>query len=400
MAMASTTRWERIRRPPLKDVLGCLCLGALDLAMFWDTGSSSHPFAVVLFAVAGYVALAWRTIAPIAVLAIVLLHVQVAATLIPEYVPTLSVLLALYTVSLTMSRAWSLPALAASVLALWPAVVQEGETASPADRTDAVLLSLLAYSLIAMTAWAVGQFERSRRRYVAEVSLRHRAEQQAAMATERNRIAGELHDIVGHAVTVIILHAAGAKQQAATRPEAVEESLELIETAGRQAMRELRVMLALLLTDDEKGEGSSDGELHRVDEVDTLVEVMRLAGLTVEYEERGVRRALEPSSSHTAYRIVQEALTNVAKHVGLTAHVHVVLDWSASVLRIVVQDDGAAHDDAGPLALRGGHGLLALRERVSAVNGQLDVRIDREGGSLVEALLPISAVGARGRSAV
>jgi signal transduction histidine kinase len=281
-----------------------------------------------------------------------------------------------------------------SLLIFSKAMIEESQAEAPSDRIDALALSFVAYTLMTVLAWGVGQLEWSRRRAMAESTARRQAESRAAMAIERNRIAGELHDIVGHAVTIIVLHAAAARERLTSAPALADESLEHIEDASKQAMRELRGLLRVLRPDDANADGatgSGQPPLHGVADIPTVVEAMRLAGLTVDFQQRGAPVPLDPEADLAAYRIVQESLTNVAKHVGVTAHATVVLDWRGPALVITVEDSGIGQRTSNSVEFSGGHGLLALRERVSAAHGEMTVTIDRRGGSHVEATLPITA---------
>ena len=373
--------------------LVALATGAADLAMFWEPDLGASTALVLGLALVGYLPLAWRSQAPRVVFVIVAAQAAVAMLVVPGYVPTLGLLLALYTLALHHRRQ-SVVGLVATLVIFSKAVVEESQAAAPSDRVDALALTFMAYTLMALLAWGVGQLEWSRRNALVEATARRQAEARAAMAMERNRIAGELHDIVGHAVTIIVLHSAAARQQLIEAPALADDSLGHIEDASKQAMRELRGLLSVLRPDDTDADGrGAPGQQppHGVGDIATVVEVMRMAGLTVDFEERGTPVPLDAETDLAAYRIVQESLTNVAKHVGVTAHATVVLDWRGSALVITVEDTGTGQKNANSVELSGGHGLLALRERVSAAHGEMTVTIDRRGGSQVEATLPITA---------
>lgn len=222
---------------------------------------------------------------------------------------------------------------------------------------------------------------------------RHQEQTRAAIAIMRNRIAGELHDIIGHAVTIIVLHSAAARQQVLDDPAQADQSLAHIEAASKQATRELRSVLPLLRPDGAHPDGSDGGAhepLNGVADVATLIEVVRLAGLTVDYEQRGLPVRLAQDVDLAAYRLVQEALTNVAKHVG-SGHMPGRCSTGESSLVIKVEDTGVLEAGQNSVDLPGGQGLLALRLRVLAVHGEMTVHMDRLRGSRVEAQLPTEA---------
>ncbi len=212
-----------------------------------------------------------------------------------------------------------------------------------------------------------------------------------AVANERARLARELHDSVGHALNVVVLQAGGARRLLEKRPQSAEPALEAIETAGRQALADIERVLGMLR---EGGQSDAFEAQPGFADVAALVERVREAGLPVELTVEGEPRALPPSLDLSAYRIVQEALTNAIKHAG-KARAWVSVRWSDDHLDIEVLDDGRG---ATAPSTGGGRGLVGIRERVLLFGGQLAVGPRPEGGFGVWARLPLDAAAAGRRT--
>jgi signal transduction histidine kinase len=205
------------------------------------------------------------------------------------------------------------------------------------------------------------------------------------LAEERLRIAREVHDVVGHSLAVISLQAGVAEHLLESRPEEVRKAVSAIRRVSRQALGELRVELASL-RDGSMAEGTAPTP--GFGEIDGLVAGMREAGLVVEMTTAGDLRPLPIAVGTATYRIVQEALTNVARHVGAGTRVGVAIRRSSSVLEVEVVDSGSEATSSGPIPE--GHGIAGMRERVAALGGRLE--ISRSGrGMRVLAQLPIPA---------
>jgi signal transduction histidine kinase len=200
---------------------------------------------------------------------------------------------------------------------------------------------------------------------------------------ERMRIAREVHDVVGHGLAVIHLQAGVALHVLDKRPEQVAASLEAIRVTSKDALAELRHTLGMFRDADGP---DPTGPPAGLGQLEALVAPLRAAGRSVEIRTFGdVRDEVPAAVDHAAYRIVQEALTNVVRHAGDSA-VIVELMLSSNQLSIVVTDDGP-RIDAGDL--HPGNGISGMRERATAVGGRLEVRPGTEGGTVVEAVLPI-----------
>ncbi|MFC4611840.1 sensor histidine kinase [Streptomyces maoxianensis] len=247
-------------------------------------------------------------------------------------------------------------------------------------------------------AWVLGDSIRTRRAYFAQLEERatrlekeREAQAKVAVAAERARIARELHDVVAHNVSVMVVQADGAAYVLDAAPDQAKQALETISTTGRQALAEMRRLLGVLRTGDARESGEYVPQPD-VQQIEDLVEQVRIAGLTVDFKIEGTPRPLPSGVELTAYRIVQEALTNTRKHGGPEAGASVRLVYFDDGLGLLVEDDGrgAAHElyeDGG--ADGRGHGLIGMRERVGMVGGTLDTGPRPGGGFRISALLPL-----------
>jgi signal transduction histidine kinase len=230
-----------------------------------------------------------------------------------------------------------------------------------------------------------GSIERAERR-AALFAADREARAREAVTEERAHLARELHDSVGHALNVVVLHAGAAQRVVETKPGLAREALGSIETAGRQALEDIERMLGILRAPDgAAGFDASPG----LDQLGRLCEQVREAGLPVALSVEGEKRALPASLDLTAYRIVQEALTNTLKHAGKTrASVVVRYEPEALALEIVDEGRGVSAGGAG-----GGRGLVGMGERVATFRGELEAGPRAEGGFAVRARLPLPKEG-------
>jgi len=209
---------------------------------------------------------------------------------------------------------------------------------------------------------------------------------QAAVHEERARIARELHDVVAHNVGLIVLQAGGARSVLGTNPERARTALAQVEETGRQTLTEMRHLVGILREDEERE------PLPRLERLPALVDQARAAGLAVELEVEGAPVELPAGLELAAYRLIEEALTNVRKHAP-TSRVRVRLAYEPDRLRIEVSDDGgpsgAVHHVAQSAADLG-HGLIGMHERVNLYGGRLQAGPLPAGGFRVEAVLPLS----------
>jgi signal transduction histidine kinase len=239
-------------------------------------------------------------------------------------------------------------------------------------------------------AWLIGDNLRVRRAYTrqleeraAELEKGREEEAVRAVAEERSRIARELHDVVAHYVSVMVVQSAGARRVVEKDPRSAQVALEAVEAAGRTALAEMRRMLEVLRADD-PGMGPQPG----LDELETLIGHVRDAGLPVELQIEGTTCCLPAGMDLAAYRIVQEALTNTVKHGG-RARASVTVRYLPDTLEIEVVDDGRGA--AAPLisGTGGGHGLIGMHERVALFGGTLQAGPVLTGGYRVFARMPI-----------
>ena len=224
--------------------------------------------------------------------------------------------------------------------------------------------------------------ERAERR-AALFAADREARAREAVAEERTRLARELHDSVGHALNVVVLHAGAAQRVLESKPELAREALGSIETAGRQALGDIERMLGILRAPED---GARLDAAPGLGQVAALCVSVREAGLPVELVVEGTPRVLPASLDLTAYRIVQEALTNTLKHAG-RAHASVTLRYTEHVLEIEALDDGRG----GPALSfgSGGYGLAGMRERIEIFGGELQAGPGSGGGFAIRARLPL-----------
>ncbi|MFF3612803.1 sensor histidine kinase [Streptomyces sp. NPDC002580] len=247
-------------------------------------------------------------------------------------------------------------------------------------------------------AWVLGDSIRTRRAYLAQLEERaarlekeREAQAKVAVAAERARIARELHDVVAHNVSVMVVQADGAAYVMDTAPDQARKALETISGTGRQALAEMRRLLGVLRTGEHQ-EGGEYVPQPDVEQLDDLIEQCRTSGLPVDFKVEGTPRPLPSGVELTAYRIVQEALTNTRKHGGPNAGASVRLVYFDDGLGLLVEDDGTGaphelYEDGG--ADGQGHGLIGMRERVGMVGGTLDAGPRPGGGFRISALLPL-----------
>ncbi|MEU9339314.1 sensor histidine kinase [Streptomyces sp. NPDC048290] len=267
---------------------------------------------------------------------------------------------------------------------------------SPVGNVAVAVLVTVPFAL----AWVLGDSVRTRRAYFAQLEERaarlekeREAQAKVAVAAERARIARELHDVVAHNVSVMVVQADGAAYVLDAAPDQARKALETISSTGRQALAEMRRLLGVLRT----GEHQESGEYvpqPDVQQIEDLVEQCRTAGLPVDFKIEGTPRPLPSGVELTAYRIVQEALTNTRKHGGPNAGASVRLVYFDDGLGLLVEDDGqgAPHELYEEGGLDGqGHGLIGMRERIGMVGGTLDAGPRPGGGFRISALLPLKA---------
>ena len=364
-APARAARWWR------HDLLLLPVLGLLDLFTASSVVIQSAPvgparqWLQVLAAVLSVGALWWRARAPVAVFAFECVHGVAMWFLLHDYRPWVGLIVALYTVAalrpLVVSAAAYAAACARSLLSAFDSFRVEP---SAGARAGEFVVTALMFALIYAAAWAAGSVVRRHRRRVAQLERERRVARAEAVALERRRIAAELHDVVSHSVTVMVLQAAGAARISASDPERTREALLHIQQAGQQAMAELRRLLAVMRAESGPVGDGEPGPQPRLDDIEVLLTSMRCAGLTVTMSVSGSPRPLDPSIELAAYRTVQESLTNTLKHVGRRACATVHFGWQERVLLLRVDDDGSGREPGAAAGLSTGNGLASLAERL------------------------------------
>ncbi|MEU9092930.1 sensor histidine kinase [Streptomyces sp. NPDC048428] len=243
----------------------------------------------------------------------------------------------------------------------------------------------LVVALTAIVAWLVGGSAYETRRHGESLAART-AEQ--AVAEERLRIAREMHDIVAHSVGIIALQAGAAARVVHTQPDAAREAMSAVETAGRETLSGLRRMLGALRQAEPVHEGAEGETALRpaegLTDVDRLAKATTAAGVRVDVRWRGERRSLPPDIDLSAFRIIQESVTNVVRHAG-TDCCRVSVEYGAEELTIEVADRGRGADRSTFT----GFGLVGMRERVALLHGKFAAAPHPEGGFRVTARLPV-----------
>ena len=254
-----------------------------------------------------------------------------------------------------------------------------------------LLDEFISTGVVLVTAFVLGDNLRRRREHLEDLAERaERAEREQGLlaeqrvAAERTRIARDLHDVVAHSVSVMVIQAAAARRSLADAPELAAGALATIESTGRQTMTELRSILGVLRTDSPQ----PDTPPAPPPSLTHLDDIAGLDDLPVELQVEGDLASLPDSVSATGYRLIQEALTNVRRHAGPVGRVAVVVNVTGDGVSIVVADDGRG---SGTLPDRDGFGIVGMRERVAAVGGTFDAGPRPGGGWHVRAAMPIDA---------
>jgi signal transduction histidine kinase len=281
--------------------------------------------------------------------------------------------LALYTVAATNDRRVPFVTVASVV-----GLVGVGALVAPGGPNWEAVVSGPA---IVLVGWLAGENTRTRRDYTHAVTERaaererdREARVQRAAADERVRIARELHDVVAHAMSVVAVRAGVGRVVLDTQPEEAREALSIIETTSRRALQEMRLIVDVLRQTEEPVAELSPAP--GLADIDQLIEQVSQAGVLVETRTEGTVRALPTGVDLSAYRIIQEALTNVVRHAGPST-VDLRLHYEPAELEIELTDDGGSRSTSPPVISPpdegGGHGLVGMRERVALYGGQLSV---------------------------
>ncbi|MCW2758525.1 MAG: hypothetical protein JWO46_2271 [Nocardioidaceae bacterium] len=378
------SRWQGVAFDV--SIVGALLLVVL-VALIITGFGGSEPLVAAAFGVVQVLPLLVRRVQPVATLALVTVFslLQLPFTSAPGW-GQLAVPITVYSVATYGSRRAGRVAL---LLGLVGAVLGPMDWALGAGGFEALVAGGLLCALLVVTSWAVGMLGRTRQAYVEQlidrgIRLEREAAQRAELAAsdERARIAREMHDVVAHGLSVMVVQADGARYQLDRDPERVGRALETIAGTGRESLHEMRRMLGLLRADaEENGTRPQPG----LADLPYLLDQDPGPGITVEADVADDLPQVGQGVGLAAYRIVQEALTNVRKHAGPGTHVTVSVHADHGRLAIAVDDDGrgasAPSDGAG-------HGITGMRERVIVHGGRLDAGPRPGGGFAVHASLP------------
>ncbi|MCQ4213750.1 sensor histidine kinase [Streptomyces longispororuber] len=374
----------------------CLLGGVMQVD---DTLSAPKPVAYVI-AVVSCAVLPWRHRSPAGAVA--------ATTACGMLVQPLGLLLTPLIVAPVVMTAYSFAVRTgrrvASVVLPASAVLLVAPTPFFGDLSWKDASRMAAVAAFPLVAGVLGNSVQNRRAYLAAVEERARwaeddreSEARRRVAEERVRIARELHDLVAHQITLANAQATVAAHLFDSRPEQTRKSLgELVATTS-DALDDLRATVGLLR---QSGDPAAPGEpAPGLSRLPTLLDSFRRAGLHVSLHEEGTARPLPPGVDLTAYRIVQEALTNVTKHAGSTCTASVRLAWLSERVTLTVADDGHGGATRTGANRAPGYGLIGMRERATAVGGLLSAGSGPEGGFLVRAQLPLPPARDAARSA-
>lgn len=380
------------RRHLLLDVALAVGLAVIGLAEVWVPfssvqGSGSRTAVSVVVALAT-LPLAWRRIAPLPTAAVVLVSWPVVflVTQMPvlfwgQFVP---MVVAVFSVARHGRGREGFHGAAIGAATLLYLDLRVDALQSPGEIIFHWLVFIVAWSMGRWLHVAEGRAAESLRRAIeVEVASAERAI--AAVVEERSRIARELHDVVAHAVSVMVVQAGAAEQVVDDDPEHVRAALHTIRTTGADALAEMRRVVAMLRDSDDEGSLSPQPG---IGQVDALVESARAHGLEVNVTVHGQERTLPVGLDLAAYRIVQEALTNVRRHAH-ASHAVVTVTYGGSLELEVVDDGVGPGNTAGNTA--GGHGLVGMRERAALYGGHVIAGPRADGhGYAVRAVLPLA----------
>jgi signal transduction histidine kinase len=372
-------RLRRLDRRWLDRAIATVILVAGMIELFARVGSPG-PQSVVIMAI-GYSTLFWRRSRPVvagAVMFAMWILFNVAGDDVKSIqMPLMAALFAGYAMgAYTDGREAKIA----------PFVILVGVTGVTSTWEDQVFTDFIFPTAFVLIAWLAGRGVRTRTRLTEELheaavqaQEAHEEEVARAAVDERRRIAREMHDVVAHSVSVMVVQAGGARRILDRDPARAIDAAAHIEEVGRAAMAEMRRLLGVLHHSDERAPQPGMARLG------ALVERTRAAGLPVSLSVEGEQRSLPAGKDLAAYRVVQEALTNVTRHAG-DATASVDITYAPDTLTVKVEDDG---EGAGPSSVPG-YGLIGMRERVTALGGRLRAEPGSGGGFSVVAELPVT----------
>jgi signal transduction histidine kinase len=374
-------------RPPTVDVALACALGVAAQVMVWSGHVPGNRAAMsVLFLLVGWPLVVRRShplVPVVALTAAISIQSVVTGDAAEGAALLLTGLVGIYSVAAWGSRRVAWVGLAITAVG--------GAISSVEDRhmrTTAQLWAGSFFLLLLLVAWVGGLAVRAHRsaRVVEQEAADAERRHAETVTAERSRIARELHDVIAHNVSVIVLQAVAAQGVLGVEPERARDPLSRIEESGREALDELRRLVGVMRDID--GVRDLEPQPGLADLV-ALTDTVRAAGLQVELKTEGLAAPLPRAIDLSAYRIVQEALTNTLKHAG-PASAKVSVRRSADAVEIEVLDDGAGR--VAPTN-GGGHGLVGMRERAALYNGSVEAGARAGGGFRIHALLPLEPAG-------
>ena len=316
----------------------------------------------------------WRRRYPLAVLCAVAIPPLIRIVLgLSLNASTAAVVFAVYAVSVyggSRARLWVGALAVVSIIA--GVVLTFTSFAPPFHSRD-----YLAFAPQSLVAWVIGDYMRSRRQFFSELVSRNQAAREQAAEQERLRIARELHDVVAHNVSVMAIQAGAARVSG----NSSREALQLIETTARDTLAELNRLLGVLRKQPDAPLTPQPG----LDQVEALLKTARDAGVEASLKITGEKRLLPAAVDLSAYRIVQEAITNVLKHAN-ASRVEVIVDYLPDALALTIGDNGSGA--TATVGASTGHGLIGMRERIEMFGGELGTESSSLGGFSVRAKLP------------
>jgi signal transduction histidine kinase len=385
----SLLAWIQHRRAPLGDALLAAAVTAMvlvDLASPTDaTGVRPTDALAVVLSLLQTLPLAFRRRAPLLCFVLTLVGVCAYYPLGYEVTDgTLATFIGVYTVAAHEDRAKSLLALGLLAVGMTWYWVTRAEPFAPTTPIWIGILGLLS--------WGLGELVRTRRAYTAQVeALAERLERARVLEArqaawqERARLARELHDLIGHTVNVMVIQAGAGRRTLASDRGLAERAFQTIESTGREALEELDRLLGILRTEEDEPDLPPQPGL---EQLRTLAGRFEDAGLPVELTVEGEEVPLPRSLDQSAYRIIQEALTNALRHAGDTI-AHVAVRYRTEQLELEVANDSHGNrrppDHAG-----GGRGLIGIQERVALFGGELEAGPRAGGGFVVRCRFPLT----------
>lgn len=405
--MSTSEDEERGTGPGRRDVLIVLLCAATDLFISGYL-TDTHPIPtslgvdlphvpVVAVVALLYAALAWRRSQPWPAFLVVVATCLGVGLVLTSFQPLVGVAVALHAVARRCPARRANPAL---VLAGFVAL-NDARTATTVSGDSLFGLVVIAAVFMAFFTliWAVGRRERTARWRAREERERLLASAQESLGQQRQQIARDLHDILSHSMSAMILQSAGAKAvssklDSTTEAKQVTDALAAIESTGAESMRELHRLLGLLRTADADDE-TAIARL-RLADIDPLLTATRHGGLVVEVHREGVPLPLDPSVDLAAYHMIQESLTNAMKHAGRGAVVDIYETWEPEELHLQVRSSRGLPDEDAEASVSpasSGTGLWGIRERVELAGGSFESGAV-DGGFVTSAVLPVRTGGA------